>query len=170
AGGFPSARRSPPAYRSPARRSPGFPTWSATRGCCSTPRTSIRSPTASCGCGATGRSASGSPIAAEDARRSSASTGRPGCSALTTGGSPGLRWRRKTVSCSPARPRPEGPMAVRDLAKKLTSTLARDEFAELGRRAEGLQSASAETAAYLELEVRGLAERVARLEAGVESL
>ncbi len=61
-------------------------------------------------------------------------------------------------------------MAVRDLAKKLTSTLARDEFAELGRQAEGLQSASAETAAYLELEVRGLAERVARLEAGVESL
>jgi hypothetical protein len=61
-------------------------------------------------------------------------------------------------------------MAVRDLAKNLTSTLARDEFDELGRQAEGLRSASAESAAYLELEVRGLAERVARLEAGVEAL
>jgi len=69
-----------------------------------------------------------------------------------------------------SQPAPDLTMTVRDLTKRLTASIARDEFGELGRQAEGLRSASAESAAYLELEVRGLAERVTRLEAGVEAL
>jgi DNA anti-recombination protein RmuC len=61
-------------------------------------------------------------------------------------------------------------MAAADPLKRLISATLRDELGELREQTRGLETASAESAAYLELEVNRVAERVSRLEQGVAGL
>jgi hypothetical protein len=61
-------------------------------------------------------------------------------------------------------------MAAADLIKRLISAALRDDFGALGEQTRGLETASAESVAYLELEVNRMAERVSRLEQGVAGL